>query len=274
LAATRDKHETAAAATTWNWWAVSLLLVVGVLTTLWTFGFLILVLLWFFTPLALLLLAPRAAPWFRNLRYCLLATGHGLAWVLQRIELGLHAARWGQTLQEEGVRPVVAQLINHMLGDDPDSLFIPDGHDGLRTPRAQYYMVETAAAYQLKRKLTHLRDGTIAVCGPRGAGKTTLLEARVEAADFGLIAQAPATYTPQDFLLMLAVKLCRRYIEDKDTKSLSSPGSHRFGASLDGLSGGCVGCSGGARTPCPPAAFWFWDSPVRCVRSTVSTPQQ
>ncbi|WP_234024715.1 hypothetical protein [Streptomyces baarnensis] len=215
LAATRDKHETAAAATTWSWWAVSLLLVVGVLATLWTFGFLILVLLWFVTPLALLLLAPRAAPWFRNLRYCLLATGHGLAWVLQRIELGLHAARWGQTLQEEGVRPVVAQLINHMLGDDPDSLFIPDGHDGLRTPRAQYYMVETAAAYQLKRKLTHLRDGTIAVCGPRGAGKTTLLEARVEAADFGLIAQAPATYTPQDFLLMLAVKLCRRYIEDK-----------------------------------------------------------
>lgn len=83
----------------------------------------------------------------------------------------------GRKLQREGTGPVVAQLVRHMLGDDPGSLFIPDDYEwGLRALRAPGHVVENGARRQLERKLAHLEDGTIAVCGPRGAGKTTLLE--------------------------------------------------------------------------------------------------
>ncbi|MEU2834914.1 hypothetical protein ABZ667_40835 [Streptomyces lavendulae] len=73
-------------------------------------------------------------------------------------------------------------------------------------------VVETEARRQLDRKLAHLKDGTIAVSGPRGSGKTTLLEVSANRADFGFVVQAPATYTPQEFLLALSVRLCREYM--------------------------------------------------------------
>jgi hypothetical protein len=99
-----------------------------------------------------------------------------------------------------------------MLGDDPDSVFIPGDYEGLRAPRSPGYIIENEAFDQLKRKLAHIEDGTIAVCGPRGVGKTTLLEQCIKQADFGVLAQAPATYTPHDFLLSLSVRLCEEYM--------------------------------------------------------------
>ncbi|MFJ9041912.1 hypothetical protein ACIRF8_35850 [Streptomyces sp. NPDC102406] len=108
---------------------------------------------------------------------------------------------------------MVADLVRHMLGDDPDSLFIPDDYEwGLRAPRAPGFIIENGARRQLERKLTQLEDGTIAVCGPRGAGKSTLLEQCVKKAGFGVIVQAPATYAPHDFLLSLSVQLCEKYM--------------------------------------------------------------
>ncbi|MFJ3594870.1 P-loop NTPase fold protein [Streptomyces sp. NPDC090231] len=151
------------------------------------------------------------AVWF-NLRHSFLAAGYGLAWLAQRVELGTLAVRWGEALRDDAARLLVLPLVRHMLGPDPDSLFIPDGHDGLRTPRARNYLVDTEASGHLKRKLSHLEDGTVAVCGPRGAGKTTLLEQQVTTAGFGVLAQAPATYTPHEFLLTLSVRLCRTYM--------------------------------------------------------------
>ncbi|MFG2284502.1 P-loop NTPase fold protein [Streptomyces sp. NPDC048595] len=161
-----------------------------------------------FTPFS------QTAVWF-NLWKALITAGLGVAWVVQRIDTGVCAVRWGEVLQKRGTTPVAAQLVRHMLGDDPDSLFIPDSYQGLRAPRAPAYIVDNEATRHLKRKLAQIEYGTIAVCGPRGAGKTTLLEQSVEAADFGLLAQAPATYTPHDFLLSLSVRLCEKYVRDE-----------------------------------------------------------
>ncbi|MFG3187003.1 hypothetical protein [Streptomyces nigra] len=68
----------------------------------------------------------RGSRLWSNMRQCLIAAGLKGAWLVQRIEVGACAARWGEELQETGSGPVVADLVRHMLGDDPDSLFIPD----------------------------------------------------------------------------------------------------------------------------------------------------
>ncbi|MEU1122002.1 hypothetical protein ABZ371_00040 [Streptomyces sp. NPDC005899] len=130
-----------------------------------------------------------------------------------RVRLGLMAAGWGRDLRTYGMAPVVDRAIRTLLGDDPDSLLAPESYDGLRSPRERGYVVESTAAQLLKRKIAQIEAGTIAVCGPRGAGKTTLLESSVEDADFGMLAQAPATYAPHDFLLSLSVQLCESYIK-------------------------------------------------------------
>jgi hypothetical protein len=211
-----EKRERAAGETEWNWRVVCLLIVLGAIAVL-VFGGLLALLVAVLTAAGVMftLFWRGSAAWF-NLRHSLAAGGLGISWLVQRFEVGVCAVRWGEDLQDRGTGPVVADLVRHMLGDDPDSLFIPDDYDwGLRAPRAPGYVVENGARRQLERKLSHLEDGTIAVCGPRGAGKTTLLEQSVKKAGFGVIVQAPATYTPHDFLLSLSVQLCEKYMRDR-----------------------------------------------------------
>ncbi|MFJ2007759.1 hypothetical protein [Streptomyces chartreusis] len=212
----REKHEQAARDTQWDWRLVCSVIVVTAFAVLLLGGFFAFLATFMITGVVVVTLFWRgSAAWF-NLRQSLLAAGLGIAWLVQRFEVGQCAARWGQDLHRQGTGPVVADLIRHLLGDDPDSLFIPDDYDwGLRAPRAPGFIVENGARRQLERKLSHIEDGTIAVCGPRGAGKTTLLEQSVKKAGFGVIVQAPATYTPHDFLLSLSVQLCRQYMRDR-----------------------------------------------------------
>ncbi|GHI90483.1 hypothetical protein [Streptomyces xanthophaeus] len=213
LARTLARHRAAGAETEWHWLAVCLGVAFATLTCLVLAGLqaLLLTVLAVAAVFGALALRGVTGPW-RNISRSLLAGGHGIVWVIQRVDLGYQAVLWGDDLYVNGVVPMTMQRIRHMLGDDPDSLFIPEGYDGLGTPRASGYVVDTAAARQLKRKLQYLDDGTIAVCGPRGAGKTTLLQQCVDKAGFGFLAQAPATYTPHDFLLTLSVRLCRTYM--------------------------------------------------------------
>ncbi|MEU4490133.1 hypothetical protein AB0H94_35575 [Streptomyces purpurascens] len=212
----QDEHERAARETEWNWRVVCSLIVLGALAVL-VFGslFALLVTVVVAAALVFTLFWRGSAAWF-NLKQCLVAGRLGISWSVQRFEVGVCAARWGEELQTEGTGPVVARLVRHMLGDDPDSLFIPDDYEwGLRAPREPGFVIENGARRQLERKLTHLEDGTIAVCGPRGVGKTTLLKQCVEKAGFGVIVQAPATYTPHDFLLSLSVQLCEKYMRSR-----------------------------------------------------------
>ncbi|MET7988517.1 hypothetical protein [Streptomyces sp. NPDC005281] len=212
----QDRYERAVDATQWDWRVVCSLIAGGALTLLIFGGPLVLLVAALIAAATMVTLVWRGSTAWSNLKRCLIAAGLEVGWLIQRVEVGTCAVRWGEDLQENGTGPVVADLVRHMLGDDPDSLFIPDDYEwGLRAPRAPGYIVENGARRQLERKLTHLEDGTIAVCGPRGAGKTTLLEQCVKKAGFGVIVQAPATYAPHDFLLSLSVQLCEKYMRNQ-----------------------------------------------------------
>ncbi|RSO07307.1 hypothetical protein DMH18_25560 [Streptomyces sp. WAC 06783] len=216
LAEAEDKHRSAAAAATRNWLITCLLLAAVGAVVSFAGGLLALaVAIWTAAVVLFVLARRRTALWHLHLRPCLLAAWWGAVWVLRRVRTGVRAARYGALLQEVGAGPVVAGMVRHMLGDDPDSVFVPDGFEGLRAPRAPAFLVENEAFRQMQRKLAHIQYGTIAVCGPRGAGKTTLLEKCVKEAPFGLLTQAPATYAPHDFLLSLSVRLCEKYLRSK-----------------------------------------------------------
>ncbi|MGW6865122.1 P-loop NTPase fold protein [Streptomyces sp. NPDC054901] len=210
----RARQQAAADESEWKWQIVCGLLPAVILTVLITSGFLAsLIVLLTGALLTFALFWAGTTVWF-NLRYSLLAGALGISCGVARIELGIRAMAWGTTLHEDGVVPVMDGMIRHLMGEDPDSLFIPNGTSkGLRAPRAPGFIVPTEAMEQLQRKLSHLDEGTIAVCGPRGVGKSTLLEHAVDQADFGFVAQAPATYAPQDFLISLSVRLCQDYME-------------------------------------------------------------
>lgn len=210
----RAKQQAAADETEWNWKIVCALLPAVSLIVLITGGFLaLLIALLGAALLTFILFWSGTAVWF-NLRYCLLAAALGVTCVAARAELGYRAVDWGVILHNEGIVPVMDGMIRHLMGEDPDSLFIPQGTSkGLRAPRAPGFAVPTEAMEQLQRKLSHLDEGTIAVCGPRGVGKSTLLENATEQADFGFVIQAPATYAPHDFLVSLSVRLCQHYLQ-------------------------------------------------------------
>ncbi|MEV6197722.1 hypothetical protein AB0M19_35630 [Streptomyces sp. NPDC051920] len=124
----------------------------------------------------------------------------------------LESKRWEEDLRQNGTEPVVDLVIQALLGDDPHSVLLPDNFDGLRVTQTQGYLVPIGSALDLKRKLSILEGGTIAVCGPRGAGKTTLLENALSESDFTIRAHVPAAYTPPDFLLSLFVRVCEQFI--------------------------------------------------------------
>ncbi|MFD6294079.1 hypothetical protein ACFWFU_04560 [Streptomyces sp. NPDC060235] len=213
----RRRQAAAASATAWNWRATCFTGVTGGVLLLILAGQLALFVVLLAAIAVVVPLALRGGQTARNLLFSLAAGALWVPWVPQRIRVGVFAAKWGARLESNGTHPVVTELVRHMLGDDPDSLFIPDRFEwGLGAPRDSVFFVENGARRQLERKLKHMQDGTIAVCGPRGAGKTTLLKHAVQEATFGLIAQAPSTYLPQDFLLSLSVQLCQKYLRSKE----------------------------------------------------------
>lgn len=147
----QGKRDRVAGETHWNWGCVCFLIALGAL-----------LLLIFGGPLALLtalvlaatvMLFRRGSQMWSNLIPCLVAGELGFSWLMQRIVVGMRAAEWGETLQRDGTEPVVADLVRHMLGDDPDSLFIPDRFEwGLRAPREALFVIENGSRRQLERK--------------------------------------------------------------------------------------------------------------------------
>ncbi|WP_052411874.1 hypothetical protein [Streptomyces sp. NRRL S-118] len=122
-------------------------------------------------------------------------------------------ATWSRSLEENGVRPLVSLVVEALLGEDRDSLLLADSYDGLRSPRNPRYVVDSRAGRSLAGKITQLEGGgTIAVSGSRGAGKSTLLETCAGDAGLAVVMQAPATYSPYDFLLSLYVRTCEAYL--------------------------------------------------------------
>ncbi|MEV0323771.1 hypothetical protein ACIBKX_08800 [Streptomyces sp. NPDC050658] len=138
------------------------------------------------------------------------------AYAFSRAGLNLKRRQKALTQQWRVVAlPMTLSIVDELLGEDRDSLYLPTGNAGLYSTRNSAYVVESAASVQLKRKIEQIDDGTIAICGARGTGKTTLLEEAADGAGFSVLVQVPATYTPHDFLLHLSAKVCETYIQSR-----------------------------------------------------------
>ncbi|MFE0462996.1 P-loop NTPase fold protein [Kitasatospora sp. NPDC058965] len=142
------------------------------------------------------------------------------AWSAHHACVGRLQARrrsWSHALTEQAMMPQLRVLVSQFLGPDQESLLLVGGHDGLRDAQNPKYVVSSTAERLLRQKMDQLDGGTIAVCGPRGAGKSTLLRSCSSRPGAGLdldvFVQAPADYTPQDFLLTLFGRVCERYLE-------------------------------------------------------------
>ncbi|MFJ6986438.1 MULTISPECIES: P-loop NTPase fold protein [unclassified Streptomyces] len=136
--------------------------------------------------------------------------------VLLHVVDRLGAALWLRELRRTTLADEVSRAVENLLGDDRGTLLFTSGDGGLRAPREPSYFVPNVAAERLARKIAQLDGGVIAVSGPRGVGKTSLVKECVREKDFGVLAPAPGTYTPQEFLTSLFVTVCRRYIERAD----------------------------------------------------------
>lgn len=151
----------------------------------------------------------------RTLSQAVYLTFTGPSVVMQSLMCKLSGNSWEADLRVNGIRPLMSRVLDALLGDDPDELLLPESYDGFRSPKHHQYVVSSISAEQLARKMNQMDGGTIAVCGPRGSGKTTLLEGCVTDNDFSVFAAAPATFTPQDFLISLFAKVCEEYIESE-----------------------------------------------------------
>ncbi|MGC0329028.1 vacuolar-type H+-ATPase catalytic subunit A/Vma1 [Streptomyces sp. SAI-170] len=166
-------------------------------------------------PPALAALAVHRNPlWRMRVRHNLSEAALAAVLWIRGERAGSAERRWRRDLQLHGVGPLMERVVEALLGDDVDSLLLPDSYDGLRSPRNRQYVIGNEAARQLARKVAQREGGTIAVSGPRGAGKTTLLESCAEEADFAVVVQAPASYSPYEFLLSLYITVCERYLTE------------------------------------------------------------
>lgn len=109
---------------------------------------------------------------------------HGLEFLVMWPVVWVFGRLWARQLTSEGTGPVMVRVIEELMGEDHDSLLLPESFDGLRTRGGPEYLVDNSAAKQLKRKIEQIDGGTIAVSGPRGSGKTTLLESCAADVDF------------------------------------------------------------------------------------------
>ena len=196
------------------WWQTCLLFAAPVILVAVFGGFIPALAVLFFAVIALTVLACCAIEWVFELWKCFVVVSRTVPIIFRFIAAGREAVTWGKHL-EAAIEPTVWDVTRALLGEDPDSLLLPGDFGGLMSPRGSQYLVASESLKVLKGKMGQITAGAIAVCGPRGAGKSTLLESCVAEAGFGVVAQAPATYAPHDFVTSLSVQLCEKYIEDR-----------------------------------------------------------
>lgn len=128
---------------------------------------------------------------------------------------------WRAVLLEEGLLPVLRQLLNATLRKQQvaTELSISDA-PGLRNLSDLSFQVPTAAGAELVRLTERMGSGTLALCGPRGVGKTLLLRAfcagrfdrEHPADDLSIIVPAPVQYDRREFMLHLYGSACRSVV--------------------------------------------------------------
>ncbi|MBP2705399.1 hypothetical protein JOL79_16410 [Microbispora sp. RL4-1S] len=126
--------------------------------------------------------------------------------------------RWLDEVAESIIIRHIEHIIHSLIGLDYQKYLVEEDSEGLRKLRDPTLTVSTKSLQRIKRTLSRVDSGSIAIAGPRGAGKSTLLRLMCESSKDDLAVQmsAPAEYLPREFLAELFQRFCLAYLEQQD----------------------------------------------------------
>jgi energy-coupling factor transporter ATP-binding protein EcfA2 len=135
-------------------------------------------------------------------------------------------ATWRQACRDEGVLPLVRQVLNEYL--EPIhrvQLGVSfTNAPGLLDTHESAYQVRTRSVETFLAATRRLPTGAIGLAGPRGVGKTFLINhfAGLTVDDgrraLKVTVSAPVQYEPRDFVLHLFATVCRAVLEERSPK--------------------------------------------------------
>lgn len=129
--------------------------------------------------------------------------------------------RWLDDTIESVIYPNVVEAINTLLGQDYDKVLVEPESEGLKRLQDPVFRVSTRSADRLRRLLSQMDGGSIALAGPRGVGKSTLLKMFSQLGGDRMISlrgicvyvPAPAEYIAKEFIADLFQRLCEAYLQ-------------------------------------------------------------
>ena len=130
--------------------------------------------------------------------------------------------RWLADTVESVIYPNVVEAINKvLLGKNYRNLWVEPESEGLRKLQDPVFRVSTRSYDQLRKLLSQMEGGSIALAGPRGAGKSTLLknfsqlsgDQMTSVRGICIYVPAPAEYVAKEFIADLFQRLCEAYLQ-------------------------------------------------------------
>jgi KAP family P-loop domain len=129
--------------------------------------------------------------------------------------------RWLDDIIESVIYPNVVEAINTLLGQDWEKLLVEPESEGLKRLQDPIFRVSTRSADRLRRLLSQMDGGSIALAGPRGVGKSTLLkmfsqldgDRMISLRGICVYVPAPAEYIAKEFIADLFQRLCEAYLQ-------------------------------------------------------------
>ncbi len=124
-------------------------------------------------------------------------------------------AAWEQALLDDGVLPVLRELVNDLL-PPPLRVVLDVTHaPDLARPADATKTVPTSSVRRFQAVARRMSGGAIGIAGPRGVGKSTLITHEVanDPAPVKLVVSAPVQYQARDFVLHLYAGLCGAVID-------------------------------------------------------------
>jgi len=151
--------------------------------------------------------------------------------------------QWLADVAESVIYPNVVEVINTLLGQDYGKVLVEPESEGLKRLQDPIFRVTTRSSDRLRKLLSQMDGGSIALAGPRGAGKSTLLKILSQLGDDQMISvrgiciyvPAPAEYIAKEFIADLFQRLCEAYLQySRSTAAATLPGVGGSGISLGG----------------------------------------
>ncbi len=152
--------------------------------------------------------------------------------------------RWLADTVESVIYPNVVEAINKvLLGKDYRNLWVEPESEGLKKLQDPVFRVSTRSSDQLRKLLSQMDGGSIALAGPRGAGKSTLLkdfsqlsgDQMISVRGICVYVPAPAEYVAKEFIADLFQRLCEAYLQySRSTATTTLTGAGRPGVRRGG----------------------------------------